>query len=101
MSAGFHDFKVIQKDGTQFKTVMLDGQELQGVVGVEVDMEVDTLTKVTLEILTNHCELHLKEQMDIGLTVPVRIYADHEQVFPNREDKEDKEEADDGRTTGY
>ena len=66
MSAGFHDFKVIQKDGTQFKTVMLDGQELQGVVSVKVDMEVDTLTKVTLEILSNKAEIDLKEEpMDI------------------------------------
>lgn len=66
MSAGFHDFKVIQKDGTQFKTVMLDGQELQGVVSVKVDMEVDTLTKVTLEILSNKAEIDLKDEpMDI------------------------------------
>lgn len=86
MSAGFHDFKIIQKEGTPFKTILLDGQELQGVMRVEVEMEANSLTKVTLEIHTDKAEIDLKgEPMDIEEAEPEpsspALYAWDEPVY--------------------
>ena len=61
MNGMFHDFAIETITG-EYKKITMDGKELSGVVGVKIDMEVNSLSTVTIEFRTNHVSVDLKNE---------------------------------------
>ena len=62
MSGIFHNFSVESIKDTIYKKITMDGEELKGVDGVTIRMEVNSLSTVSIEFRTDAVSVNLEDE---------------------------------------